>query len=90
MSLFSPLGWVQNYSSSILALMILVLYVLKTGFRDKLTVGLMLLFFILVDLINFEIVGRRMNDYSLYLSFLTWGIFILIVCLSRLRLSRIA
>jgi hypothetical protein len=90
MSLFSPLGWVQNFSSSILALMILLYYVLKTGFRDKFIVSLMLLFFVLVDLINFEIVGRRMNDYSLYLSFLTWGILILIVCLSRLRLSKIA
>ena len=90
MSLFSPLGWVQNYSSSILALMLLIYYVLKTGFRDKLIISLMLLFFILVDLINFEIVGRKMNDLSLYLSFLTWGVFILIVCLSRLRLSRIA
>ena len=90
MSLFSPLGWVQNYSSSILAIMILIYYVLKTGFRDKFIVSLMLLFFILEDLINFEIVGRKINDLSLYLSFLTWGIFILIVCLSRLRLSRIA
>lgn len=90
MSLFSPLGWLQNYSSSILALMILIYYVLKTGFRDKLTVGLMLLFFVIEDLINFEIVGRKMNDLSLFLSFITWGIFILIVCLSRLRLSRVA
>jgi hypothetical protein len=90
MSLFSPLGWVQNYSSCILAIMLLVYYVLRTKFRDRfITIGL-ISFFILVDLINFEIVGRKLNDLSLYLSFITWGIFILVTCLSKLRLSKIA
>jgi Gpi18-like mannosyltransferase len=90
MALFSPLGWFQNYSSSILAIMVLVYYALKTEFRDKFMILMLVLFFILVDVINFETVGRRLNDLSLYLSFITWGIFILIACLSKLRLSRIA
>jgi hypothetical protein len=90
MTLFSPLGWVQNYSSAILAIMILVYYVLHTKFRDRFITAMLILFFILVDLINFEIVGRRFNDLSLYLSFITWGVFILIACLSELRLSKIA
>jgi len=89
-TLFSPLGWVQNYSSSILAIMILLYYVLETKFKDEFIFGMLILFFILVDVINFEIVGRRLNDLSLYLSFLTWGTFILIACLSKLRLSKIA
>jgi len=98
MALFSPLGWFQNYSSSILAIMILVYYVLETNFskippkagKDKFITFMLVLFFILVDIINFETVGRRLNDLSLYLSFITWGILILIACLSKLRLSRIA
>jgi hypothetical protein len=90
MALFSPLGWFQNYSSSLLAIMILVYYALKTKFKDRFILSMVILFFILVDFINFETVGRRMNDFSLYLSFITWGIFILIACLSRLRLSKIA
>lgn len=90
MALFSPLGWFQNYSSSILAIMILVYYVLETKFKDKPMIIMLVLFFILVDAINFETVGRRLNDLSLYLSFITWGIFILIACLSKLRLSQIA
>lgn len=90
MALFSPLGWFQNYSSSILAIMILVYYVLEMRFRDKFILIMLVLFFILVDVINFETVGRRLNDLSLYLSFITWGIFILIACLSKLRLSKIA
>ena len=90
MALFSPLGWFQNYSSAILAIMILVYYVLETRFEDKPIVIMLALFLLLVDLINFETVGRGLNDLSLYLSFITWGIFLLIACLSRLRLSRTA
>jgi hypothetical protein len=90
MALFSPLGWIQNYSSSILAIMILLSYVFSTKFKDKFVVSMLVVFLILVDLINFEIVGRRLNDLSLYLSFITWGTFILIICLSKLRLSKIA
>ncbi len=90
MALFSPLGWFQNYSSSILALMILIYYVLKTNFKEKSMVSLLILFFIFVDVINFELVGRRLNDLSLYFSLITWGIFVLIACLSKLRLSKIA
>jgi len=89
MALFSPLGWFQNYSSSILAIMILVYYVLETKFKDKFIILMLALFFILVDAINFETVGRGLNDLSLYLSFITWGIFILIISLSKLRLSKI-
>ena len=90
MALFSPLGWFQNYSSAILAIMILVYYVLETRFQGKPIVIMLILFFLLVDLVNFETVGRRLNDLSLYFSFITWGIFLLIACLSRLRLSRTA
>jgi hypothetical protein len=90
MALFSPLGWFQNHSSSILAIMILVYYVLETKFKDKFITTMLVLFFILVDAFNFETVGGGLNDLSLYLSFITWGIFILIASLSKLRLSKIA
>ncbi len=90
MALFSPLGWVQNYSSAILAIMILVCYVLEAKFKDKFIFILLGLFFVLVDVVNFEVVGRRLNDLSLYLSFITWGIFLLIASISKLRLSKIA
>jgi hypothetical protein len=90
MALLSPLGWFQNFSSSILAYMILLYYLLSSGSKDRLTLVLMILSFILVDVINFETVGRKLNDLALYLSFITWGIFLVMVCLSKLRLSRIA
>jgi len=90
MALFSPLGWFQNYSSCFLAIMILVYYVLDKKFKDKFVFFMLVLFFILVDVINFETVGRRLNDLSLYLSFITWGILILMACLSKLRLAKIA
>ncbi len=90
MTLFSPLGWFQNYSGSILAYMLLLYYALKTGLADRLMLVLLILSFLLVDAVNFEMVGRRINDLSLYLSFIVYGIFLVIICLSRLRLSRIA
>jgi hypothetical protein len=90
MALLSPLGWFQNFSSSILAYMILLYYLLSSGSKDRLTLVLMILSFILVDVINFETVGRNLNDLGLYLSFITWGILLVMVCLSKLRLSRIA
>lgn len=90
MALLSPLGWFQNFSSAILAYMILLYYLLSSGSKDRLTLVLMILSFILVDVINFETVGRKLNDLALYLSFITWGIFLVMVCLSKLRLSRIA
>lgn len=90
MTLFSPLGWFQNYCSSILAYMLLTYYVLKTRFQDRFVSVLLVLSFVLVDLINFETMGRRINDFSLYLSFIVFGIFLVIICLSKLRLSRTA
>lgn len=90
MTLLSPLGWFQNYCSSILAYMLLLYYVLKTGLEDRFVFILLILSFLVVDAINFETMGRRINDLSLYLSFITFGIFLVIICLSKLRLSRIA
>ncbi|KPL00839.1 MAG: hypothetical protein AMJ91_03160 [candidate division Zixibacteria bacterium SM23_73_3] len=90
LALFSPLGWFQNYSSSILAYMLLLYYVLRTGLKDRFVFILLTLSFLLVNAINFETVGRRVNDLSLYLSFITFGIFLVIICLSKLRLSKIA
>ncbi|UCB53148.1 MAG: DUF2029 domain-containing protein, partial [Candidatus Zixiibacteriota bacterium] len=90
MTLFSPLGWFQNYCSSIPAFMLLIYYALKTRFEDRFISLLLVISFVLVDLINFELVGRRINDLSLYLSFIVFGIFLVILGLSRLRLSRIA
>ena len=90
MVLFSPLGWYQNYSSAILAIVILVYYVLESKLKDKFILTMLILFFILVDAISFETVGRKLSDQLLFLSCITWGIFILIACLSKLRLSKIA
>lgn len=90
MTLFSPLGWFQNYCSSVLAFMLLIYYVLKTRFEDRFVSVLLVVSFVLVDLINFETVGRRINELSLYLSLITFGIFLVIISLSRLRLSRTA
>jgi len=90
MTLFSPLGWFQNYCSSILAYMLLTYYVLKTRFQDRFVSVLLASSFVLVNLINFETVGRRINELSLSLSLITFGIFLVIICLSRLRLSRTA
>ena len=90
MNLFSPLGWVQNFSSSLLAYMVLVYYSFTTKFKDKTTNICFLLSFILITAINFETVGRRISNLSLYYSFITWGIIILTLAVFRLRLKRIA
>lgn len=89
MSLFSPLGWIQNFSSLILAFMVLVYYTLKTNFQDKLVSLLLILSFILSSAINYETVGRRLNDLFLYSSFITIGVILIPIALSKLRLSRI-
>ena len=90
MSLFSPLGWIQNFSSLILANMVLVYYTLKTNFQDKLINLLLILSFILCSATNYETVGRRLNDLFLYYSFITIGVILIPIALSKLRLSRIA
>ncbi|MGB2697050.1 MAG: glycosyltransferase family 87 protein [Candidatus Zixiibacteriota bacterium] len=90
MSLFSPLGWIQNFSSLVLAFMVLVYYTLKTSFKDKLVNTLLIFSFILSSAINYETVGRRLNDLSLYYSFIAIGIILIPIALSKLRLSRMA
>jgi hypothetical protein len=90
MSLFSPLGWIQNFSSLILAFMVLVYYTLKTNFKDKLVNFLLILYFVLTSAINYETVGRGLNDLSLYYSFITTGVILIPIALSKLRLSRMA
>ena len=89
-ALFSPLGWIQNFSSLVLASMVLVYYTFRTGFRDK-TVNFLLIFsFVLGSAINYETVGRRLNDLALYYSLITIGAILIAAGLSRLRLSRMA
>ncbi len=90
MSLFSPLGWIQNFSSLILAFMVLVYYTFKTNFQDKLVNLLLISSFILSSAINYETVGRRLNDLFLYYSFITLGVLLVPIALSKLRLSRVA
>jgi len=90
LALFSPLGWIQNFSSLILAHMILVCYALKTNFKDKVIDLLLIFSFVLSSAINYETVGRRLNDLSLYYSFITFGAILIPIALSKLRLSRIA
>jgi len=87
MSLFSPLGWIQNFSSSILATMILAFYSLKTNFKDKWITFLLVLSFVLSNAINFETVGEGLNLLSLYCSFITFGTILLLLGLSKLRIS---
>jgi len=70
--------------------MLFLYYVLKTGLENRFVFILLMLSFLLVDAINFETVGRKINDLSLYFSFITFGIFLVIICLSKLRLSKIA
>lgn len=90
MALLSPLGWFQNFFSSVLAYMLLLYYLFEVGFEDRLVVVLAILSFLLVNIFNFETVGRATSDLFLALSFITFGILLLIVCLFKLRLSRIA
>ena len=90
MSLFSPLGWIQNFSSLILADMVLVYYTIKTNFKDRLVNLLLVSSFILSSGINYETVGRRLNDLSLYYSLITLGVLLVAVALSKLRLIRMA
>lgn len=87
LSLFSPLGWIQNFFSSILVCMILVFYTLKTNFKNKLINFILVLSFVLTNAINYETVGRRLNDLSLYYSFITFGTILLLFALSKLRIS---
>ncbi len=87
MSLFSPLGWIQNFSSLILACMILTFYTLKTNFRDGWMNIVLVLSFVLVNVINYETVGKDLNLLSQYLSFITLGTILFVVGLSKLRIS---
>jgi len=87
LSLFSPLGWIQNFSFSILACMILVFYTLETNFKNKLINFILVLSFVLSNAINYETVGRELNLFSLYCSFITFGTILLLFALSKLRLS---
>ncbi len=90
MALFSPLGWFQNFFSSILACMLLLYYLFEVGFRDRFILTSLILSFFLVNFFNFETVGRRLSDLSLALSSVTFGMLLVIASLAKLRLSRIA
>ncbi len=90
MVLFSPLGWFQNFLSSIPAYMLLLYYLFEVRFKDTFVLTSLILSFILVNLFNFEIVGRRISELSLALSSVTLGIILTLACLSKLRLSRMA
>jgi hypothetical protein len=90
MALFSPLGWFQNFFSSILACMLLLYYLSKAGFRDRFILASLILCFFLVNFFNFETVGRRLSDLFLALSSVTFGMLLVTVSLAKLRLSRIA
>jgi hypothetical protein len=89
-ALFSPLGWFQNFISSLPAYMLLLYYLFQVRFRDRWFLICLLLSFVLVDILNFEMVGRSTSDLLLALSSITIGVFLLMAGLFKLRFSRIA
>jgi hypothetical protein len=89
-ALFSPLGWFQNFLSSLPAYMLLLYYLFHVRFRDRSLLICLLLSFVLINVFNFEMVGRRTSDLLLALSSVTFGIFLVMAGLFKLRLSRIA
>jgi hypothetical protein len=85
MALFNPNAWMMNFVVFFFVYMYLMDYLFRVRFKDKITVGLMLLAFVLTSWTSESLVGNDLENLFEELSFVTLGALILIICLVRLK-----
>jgi hypothetical protein len=85
MALFNPNAWMMNFVVFFFVYMYLMDYLFRVRWQDKVTLGLMLLAFIVSSWTSESLVGNDLENRCEELSFVTLGALILIVSLLRLK-----
>ncbi len=84
-SLFNPNAWTFNYITTLVAAMVVVYYLIKNNFKDKLTLGFFSLAFLLANFGSRSIVGKPLSAWADTLSLVTMSALILLFILFKLK-----
>lgn len=85
MTLFNPNAWMHNFVAFIFVYMTLFYYLIKTNFKDRVVLTLVVLSFILMTLTSELFVGDNLEKLFERLSFLTIGALGLLFSLFKLK-----
>ncbi len=88
MVLFNPNAWMHNFVVVIFPYMVLFHYLIKTNFRDKVTLFLVLLSFALLTLTSETFIGDGAETVLEEFSIVTVGMLVLMGALFRLKFRR--
>lgn len=90
MALFNPNAWMHNFVISIFVYMFIFHYLFRTKWRDKVTLAIVVISFILISLPSEGIVGEALEDLFEESSSVTIGFLLLLLGLSRLKFRKVS
>ncbi|MEM7816633.1 MAG: glycosyltransferase family 87 protein, partial [Candidatus Aenigmatarchaeota archaeon] len=89
MAIFNPNSWLHNYVFLLFPYILLISYLIKIKFKDKITLVFVLISFILGSWTSESVVGNNLENILEKLSFVSISSFILIFVLFRLKFKDI-
>ena len=84
-ALFNPNAWMHNFVVLIFAYITLIYYLIKVNFKDKATIALVFLSFVLTSWMGESLVGNNLENLFEELSSVAIGVFLLVIALLRLK-----
>jgi hypothetical protein len=88
MALFNPNAWLANFVFFIFAYMVIAYHLIKVKYKDRATLVLMVLSFIVSSWVSESMVGDKLQNYFEALSTVTIAALILVVVLLRLKFKK--
>ena len=83
--LFNPNAWMHNFVVLIFVYITLLYYLIKVRFKDKMTIALVFLSFVLTSWMGESLVGDYLENLFEQLSSITIGVLLLVFALFRLK-----
>jgi len=87
MALFNPNAWLANFVVFVFAYMVIVYHIIRTRYKDKCSLVLMVLSFIISSWFSESMVGDNLQKFFESLSTVTIGALLLVFILLRLKFS---
>ncbi|MCF7916917.1 MAG: DUF2029 domain-containing protein [Candidatus Omnitrophica bacterium] len=88
-ALFNPNAWMHNFIVFIFAYLVVIYYLIKVDFKDRLTVALVFISFLLASAGSESIVGDNLETLLEQFSSVAVGTLILMVVLFRLKFKKL-
>ncbi|MEI8349197.1 MAG: glycosyltransferase family 87 protein [Candidatus Omnitrophota bacterium] len=87
MALFNPNAWLANFVVFVFAYMVILYHIILTRYKDRLSLALMILSFMIASWFSESMVGDNLQKFFESLSTVTIGALLLVFVLLRLKFS---